>query len=359
MAELASLCVAPTDSIKSAIACIEFNRTGIALVTDSGRRLLGTVTDGDVRRAILAGIKLTAPVSAIITRKKRGRGGYVTPVTAPVGLSRPALLKFMKDKKVFQLPFVDEAGRVVDLVTLEELAPRGAATLRAVIVAGGYGTRLRPLTDDLPKPMLPVGDRPLMQHTVERLRDAGIKKVSVTTHYRSHKISDYFGDGQRFGVELDYVVEEQPLGTAGSLSMLCATNEPMLVINGDIVTDIDYRAMVSYHQEHQAEMTVGVRPWELKVPYGVLECHHARVRSVREKPEIRFLVNAGIYLLEPTVHRYIPNAKRFDMTDLIQALLDDKRPVVGFPVHEYWADVGHPDVYEQLRMGMSKEQGWS
>ena len=349
MADLVSLCIRTADSIKRAIACIDLSRAAIALVIDEKKRLLGTVTDGDIRRAILEGIELDAPVKTILLRKERIAGRYVKPVTAPVGVSRRGLLKIMKDERVIQLPIVDEKECVVDLVTLENLAPESIPELRAVIMAGGFGTRLRPLTDDLPKPMLPIGDRPLLQHTVERLRDAGITKVSVTTHYKGHKIADYFGNGEQFGVRLDYVVEDQPLGTAGSLSMLRAGDEPVLVINGDIITDIDYRAMLSYHQEHGAEMTVGVRTFDVKVPYGVLTCQNERVRSVQEKPDMRFLVNAGIYLIEPTTNRYIPEGKRFEMTDLIQALLDDGKLVVSFPLHEYWADIGLPEVYEQLR----------
>ena len=349
MTDLTSLCVSATDSIKLAIACIDANRAGIALVTDANMRLLGT--DGDIRRAVLAGIELNAPVESLIAQKTQQSSSYVTPITATAGTPHTTLLSVMKDNNVVQLPIVNESGCVVDVVTLEELVSTPAATIQAVIMAGGYGHRLRPLTDDLPKPMLPVGDRPLMQHTLERLRDAGIKKVSITTHYKADKVVDYFGDGQQFGVELQYVFEEQPLGTAGSLSLLRTSDEPMLVINGDIITDVDYLAMLAYHREHRAEMTVGVRTFDLEVPYGVLECDGSHVRSIQEKPAVHLLVNAGIYLLEPNTHRHVPNAEAFDMTDLIKVLLGDNKTVVSFPVYEYWADVGHPDTYEQLRNG--------
>jgi NDP-sugar pyrophosphorylase family protein len=211
-------------------------------------------------------------------------------------------------------------------------------------MAGGSGTRLRPLTEDLPKPMLPIGGRPLMERLVEQLQQAGIRQVNVTTHYKPEKIVEHFGDGHAFGVEMRYVNEDRPLGTGGALGLIAPPQETLLVINGDIVTQVSFRAMLAFHQEHQAKMTVAVRRYEVQVPYGVVECEGSQVRQLREKPQLGFLVNAGIYLLEPSVYEFIPHGQHFNMTDLIQWVLEAGQTVVSFPIREYWLDIGqHPD----------------
>ena len=184
--------------------------------------------------------------------------------------------------------------------------------------------------------------------TVDKLRDAGIHKVNVATHHLSGKITEHFGDGREFGVELNYVAEDRPLGTAGALSLLSTPEEPLLVINGDIVTDVNFRAMLAYHRELDADMTVAVRQYDFQVPYGVVECDGSDIRAIMEKPKLGFFVNAGIYLLDGSVHEFVPESERFDMTDLISRLIESGRRVVSFPVREYWVDVGHPAEYEKV-----------
>jgi NDP-sugar pyrophosphorylase family protein len=252
-----------------------------------------------------------------------------------------------KDFVLNHLPVVDDAGRIVELLLRSDFVTEERLGLSAVIMAGGFGTRLRPLTDELPKPMLPMGDRPLLELTIERLREAGIHRVNLTTHYLAEKITSHFGNGQALDVDVNYVTEDRPLGTAGGLKLMSDVDETLLVINGDILTEVDFRSMLAYHRDHGADATVGVRQYELQVPYGVVECDGVRVRGVREKPVLTFLVNAGIYLLEPAVRRHIPDDQRFDMTDLIERLVEKGRHVVSFPVVEYWLDIGRPGDYEQ------------
>jgi NDP-sugar pyrophosphorylase family protein len=223
-------------------------------------------------------------------------------------------------------------------------------------MAGGKGSRLHPLTAEMPKPMLQVGDRPLLEIIIERLRDAGIRNVKVTTHHHRQKITDHFGDGRGFGVELSYVEEDQPLGTAGGLGLMEPPTETTLVMNGDILTDVDVRAMLRYHREHEADLTVGVRQYELKVPYGVVECDGPVVKGLSEKPVLGLFVNAGIYLLEPAVFRLIPIGERFDMTDLMQRVLADGRPMVSFPIREDWLDIGQLADYEQARLRKTRRR---
>lgn len=336
------MCIGPMQSVRDAITAIDRNEKGIVLITDTDRHLLGTVTDGDVRRAILAGQDLDEPIENLLKRK----AAYVplAPVTARVGTDSAALLRLMQDRVLRHVPLIDAHDRVVEVVTLEELIPSGAAPVQAVIMAGGLGTRLAPLTADTPKPMLPVGGRPVMELIVERLQQAGIRRMHVTTHYRPEKIVEHFGDGRAFDVEIEYLNEERPLGTGGALGLLPVPREPVLVVNGDILTDVNYRAMVAFHKEHGADLTVAVRRYDFQVPYGVIECSGLYVQALTEKPQLNFLVNAGIYLLEPAVFAFIPTGQAFDMTDLIQRLLANDRLVVSFPIREYWLDIGeHAD----------------
>jgi len=221
--------------------------------------------------------------------------------------------------------------------------------LEAVIMAGGFGTRLQPLTNDTPKPMLPVGGRPLLEVAVSQLQRAGIRRVNVTTHYLPDKIVNHFGDGRRFGVELNYVNEESPLGTAGALQLLEPWSTTLLVMNGDILTDVNIRSLLSYHREHDAAFTVAVRQYEFRVPYGVVEGEEGMVRAIVEKPELSFFVNAGIYLIEPEVREFISPGFRLDMPDLVRSLIDAGRRVANFPVREYWLDIGRHTDYEQAQ----------
>lgn len=329
--------------ISEAIAQLERAGTGALILCDENRALRGLLTDGDLRRAILRGVEFDKPCSTIANPDPVVMG----PACAPAEALH--LMDHSKDFVLNHLPIIDEGGRVAGLLLRSDLVTEERLGLSAVIMAGGFGTRLRPLTEDLPKPMLPMGDRPLLELTIGRLREAGIKRVNLTTHYLADAITNHFGDGKAFDVDIRYVEEDRPLGTAGSLKFLEACDEPLLVINGDILTEVDFRSMLTYHQEHGADATVGVRQYEVQVPYGVVDCDGSRVRRLQEKPTLSFLVNAGIYLLEPTVHRYIPDGHRFDMPDLIARLVEKGRHVVSFPIVEYWQDIGHRGDYDRAQ----------
>lgn len=333
-------------TIEQTIDLINRNGKGIALVTDEAHHLLGTITDGDIRRAILARYALNQPVSALLEIKKQPPYKSNQPITAPQGTIPAKLLYLMKEHSIRHIPLVSKEGEIVDLVTWDDLIPDGAPPMQAVIMAGGQGTRLRPLTEDLPKPMLPVDGQPLMAHIVAQLKEAGIRSINVTTHYKAEKIKAYFGGGEAFGVQINYVNEEQPLGTGGALGLMPTPDNPLLVINGDILTQMDFRAMLAFHKENNADMTIAVRRYDVQVPYGLVECEGQRVRCLKEKPQLDFLVNAGIYLLEPSVFRLIPRGSQFNMTDLIQWLLDARRNVVSFLIHEFWLDIGQLSDYE-------------
>lgn len=347
MADLEQLLVDPNSSIRDAMACMDRGGKGIILVVDSEQHLLGIVTDGDMRRAILHNTDFDKPIEVVMNRN---------PLVAPPGRSAQELLRLMDEGKgqfiVNQLPIVDEEGQVVELVLRSDLVTQRRLSIPAVIMAGGYGTRLRPLTDETAKPMLDVNGRPVVEWVVESLQQAGIRNVIIATHYRAESIRQHFGDGQDFGVHIDYIHEEKPSGTAGPLALLNPWSQPLLVVNGDILTLVDYQAMLRYHKRHKAEMTVGVREYHLQVPYGVVEVDDVKIQRLTEKPTLRYLVNAGIYLLEPSVRNYIPQGDFSDMTDVTSHLLADGRSVVAFPVCEYWIDIGEHNDYAQAQQDM-------
>ena len=351
MAELKHLLISEIQTIREAIQSIDRNAKGIVLIVDSENRLLGTVTDGNIRRAILGGVSLDACVKDLVGADWE----YPDPIAAEVGLASHDLLSLMREKGVRQLPLLDKEGRVSDLVMLEDLVPETRKDLTAVVMAGGKGQRLRPLTEDLPKPMLPVGGRPVMEHLIDGLRDAGVRRVNVTTHYKPQAIVNHFGDGRDFGVQIGYISEDEPLGTAGALGLMDVPDAPVLVINGDILTKTDFRAMLAFHEENQADLTLGVREFDFRLPYGIVETEGVRVSAVTEKPSLTFFANAGLYLLDPTVYDFIPDGKPMDMTDLIDVLLAKKKRVVSFPICEYWMDIGQHEDYEKAKSDADAE----
>jgi dTDP-glucose pyrophosphorylase/CBS domain-containing protein len=340
---LQKVIVSPELTIADIIPILDRAGFGVLLLCDKNRKLLGVVTDGDIRRAMMQGWSFDNPCLSIATTQ---------PIFSNYPISPDEALHLMDHSRSFlvnQLPILDEQGRVIDLIIRSDLIAEKGLDVSVVIMAGGLSKRLRPLTEDLPKPMLPVGDRPLLEHLIKNLHQIGIEQVNVTTHYLSEKITKYFGSGEDWGVKINYLSEDQPLGTAGALTLIPESNQPILVINGDILTLLDYRAMLAYHKRQNADMTVAVRQYGLRIPYGVLECDESRVVNVREKPDFNFLVNAGIYLLQPGVLKYIPGGQQFNMTDLIETLVGEGIAVYSFPIVEYWMDIGQMEDYEQAQ----------
>ncbi|MCS7158901.1 MAG: sugar phosphate nucleotidyltransferase, partial [Gemmatales bacterium] len=241
---LTNVCIQLDAPLRLAMEYIDRNSKGIILVTDSQRRLLATVTDGDIRRAILAGCSLEDHLAKVLELKKNTPH---PPIVARWGTPRELLLQLMQQNAVHQIPLLDESDRVVGLVTMQDLLPQESLPIQAVVMAGGFGTRLHPLTTDTPKPMLPIGGEPLLQRIIRQLRQHGIRKITITTHYHAEKIRAHFRDGRHLGVEISYIHEETPLGTAGALSLLDSTSQTLLVMNGDILTQTDFRDMFAYH----------------------------------------------------------------------------------------------------------------
>jgi dTDP-glucose pyrophosphorylase len=341
----AASCIGGQTTLKEALAAIDAGRMGCAVVVLDGR-FVSTLTDGDIRRAILSGTSLDAAVDTILLPGSEGGGCCIT---APAGTSADDLLLLMSEHDVRHIPLLDEAGRAVDLVFMPDLLRDGRLPLRAVVMAGGFGKRLRPLTEQLPKPMLPVGGRPLLEVTLERMRQAGIHRCTLTTHYRGQMIREHFGDGSDRGLQIGYVQERHPLGTAGSLRLLENVREPLLVINGDVLTGVDFASFFAFHREQRVAATLGVRPFEVAVPFGVVDVCGSVVIGIEEKPVLRRFINAGLYVLEPEVLAFIPKTGPFDMPDLVRALLAAGLPVASYPITEYWQDIGQVDDYHRAQ----------
>ncbi len=314
----------------------------IALVVDGDNHLLGTVTDGDVRRGILRGVALNETVDKIMNPN---------PSVCREDDAREAILTRMEIRNLRHMPVVDKAGRVVRLETHDELlAPKERDNL-VVLMAGGLGVRLRPLTENCPKPMLKIGGRPILETILLNFIEYGFRRFYLSVNYMSEAITEYFGDGSRWGVDIRYLRESQKLGTAGALSLLPERpNSPILVMNGDLLTKVNFTQLVDFHGAHRSKATMCVREYDFQVPYGVVKMDHHSITAIEEKPVQTFFVNAGIYMLEPEILDMIPKSDFFDMPTLFDRLIADRSKTIAFPVREYWLDIGHVEDFERANL---------
>jgi dTDP-glucose pyrophosphorylase len=345
--------ITTSETVRSLMALMDRCALGIALVIDDQRRLEATITDGDVRRAVLAGVELDQSVSHLLATRKLS-SGQDGPIVAPLGTSPEELRRLMAEFHIRQIPILDVERRVVDIALDSDYFAASTLPLDGFIMAGGFGRRLMPLTETCPKPMLQVNGTPLMERLICKLRAAGIQHVSIATHYLAGNISNHFHDGRDFGVHIEYLEEDRPMGTAGALARASHSDFPLLVINGDILTSIDFRAMLEFHREHSPYMTVAVKQHDVRIPFGVITTEGVNAVGIVEKPLVRNFVNAGIYLIQPDVCKMVPQDRPYDMPDLIAALIDAHKRVICFPIHEYWLDVGQLEHYERASMDTAR-----
>lgn len=333
------LLISPTTSIREAISRIDAGNAQIVLVADEQGKLLGTVTDGDVRRGLLRGLSLTDAVAEVTNR---------TPVSAKPSDDRTSILALMKQKLVHQVPLVDDRGVVVGLETLDELLQPGRRDTPVVLLAGGLGMRLRPLTEEMPKPMLRIGGKPILESILDNFVEYGFHRFYFAVNYKADVIERHFRDGSRWDVRIDYVRESEMLGTAGALSLLPETpQEPALVMNADILTRVNFSHLLDFHKRSSAAATVCVREHRHSVPYGVVQMQDDFLTAITEKPVYRSMVNAGIYVLEPEVFRHLQKGAYCDMPALLQRLMDAGLRTAGFPIHEFWLDIGRLEDLER------------
>lgn len=336
-----STLIPENSSIIDAVNIIDRSAMQIGLVVDEGRKLLGVVTDGDIRRAILNKVSLDEPVKKIMAKQ---------PVTAHVNDEREVLLRTMKQKILRHLPIVDDEGCVVGLETLLGLAKQECFDNPVVIMAGGEGSRLRPLTKDCPKPLLCVGDKPILEIIMENFLSSGFQRFYFSVNYKAEMIQSHFGSGEKWGAEITYIKEKKPLGTAGALSLLPERpNKPFFVMNGDLLTKVNFRHLLDFHVDNGADATMCVRQYQFQVPYGVVQTDGHHLLEVEEKPLHTFFVNAGIYVLAPRVIEMIPGDTFFDMPELFELLLKKGAKPAVFPIREYWLDIGQLGDYERAQ----------
>lgn len=339
--------VHPDISLKEAIEVLDSAALRIVLVVDEATVLLGTLTDGDVRRALLKHLPLDTPVNQVMNPQ---------PKTADQAWTNSRILALMEQHEVLQLPLVDGEKKVFGLANLHDLMNKHRHDNPVFLMAGGFGTRLRPLTNECPKPMLKVGDKPILEQILLNFIDAGFHRFYISTHYMPEAIRDYFGNGEEWGVTIDYVHEEEPLGTGGALGLLPhdEINLPLIMMNGDLLTSLNIHGFLDFHNNNASIATMCVREYEYQVPYGVVTSEGTQIKSMVEKPVHKFFVNAGIYLLDPELVRSVDSGTRIDMPTLLEKQIDAGKPVNMFPVHEYWLDIGRMDDFHKAQSDVLK-----
>lgn len=341
--------VSPNTSIQNAILAIDRGAEQIVLVVDKHRKLLGTVTDGDIRRGILKGISMNAPVKRIM---------QCSPLTASTEDSREKILALMKNHLVHQIPIVNERKQVVGIELVDHLLQAKKRDHFIILMAGGLGMRLRPLTDATPKPLLKVGNKPILENILENFVNYGFHRFFISVNYKDEMVKQYFGNGAKWNVQIRYLDEHKKLGTAGALGLLPKKpTDSIVVMNGDLLTSINFQHLLNFHSEHKAIATMCIREYDFQVPYGVVALKNQTITGVDEKPVHRFFVNAGIYVLDPSVLKFIPPKTSFDMPQLFDKLIEKKLNTVGFPIREYWLDIGRIDDLERAKQEFPKANG--
>lgn len=341
-----SILVSPETSIIEAIRIIDDSTLQIALVVDENHKLIGTLTDGDVRRAILKGLQLDNPVQQVMN---------TNPIAADLNDSRESILAIMRATKIRQIPIVDGQGVVAGLELFNNLIQPCERENIVVLMAGGLGSRLRPLTNECPKPLLKVGSKPILETIMESFVEHGFRRFYIAVNYRAEMIKHYFQDGSRWGVKIDYLHEDKQLGTAGPLGLLPETpTQPVLVMNGDLLTRVNFQQLLDFHNEHRVLATMCVREYDHHIPYGVVQLNKHRLMNIEEKPVQRFFVNAGIYVLSPKALELVPRNRHLDMPDVFRELINRKNETAVFPIHEYWLDIGRMDDFERADVEYEK-----
>lgn len=329
-------------NLEQAIQTLNEASLRIALIVSNGNKLQGTLTDGDVRRALLKYLPMDTPVSQVMNKN---------PKTAKETWTESHIIGLMEQYELLHLPVVDIEGRVVGLFNLHDILKKPRYNNPVFLMAGGFGTRLKPLTNNCPKPMLRVANKPLLEQILLKFVEAGFYRFYISIHYKPDVIRNYFGDGDKWGVSIKYVCEEEPLGTAGALGMLPRheINQPMFMMNGDLLTSLNLHSFLEFHESHNGIATMCVREYEHQVPYGVITSAGTKIKSIIEKPVHRFFVNAGIYLLDPTIIKSVAPNEHIDMPTLLERKISEGKHVNMFPIHEYWLDIGQIDDFQKAQ----------
>jgi dTDP-glucose pyrophosphorylase len=332
-----------TDTMQKAIEVLNVESLQIALVVNEIEQLVGTITDGDIRRGLIKHYGLDTPVTEFM---------FTTPILASTDETREEILDKMNKAEILQIPIVDKNSQVVGLKTLQHLLEKRRFDNPVFLMAGGFGKRLQPLTDDTPKPLLTVGNKPILETILDQFMEAGFHDFYISTHYKAEMVRDYFGDGSDLDVSIKYIHEDKPLGTAGALGLLPKDlpDMPILMMNGDLLTKVDFPELLRFHNENGGEATMCVREYDFQVPYGVIKANAHKVESIVEKPVHKFFVNAGIYVLSSEIINKVDGNSYLDMPHMLQEQIDLAGQINMFPMHEYWLDIGQIEQFEQAQL---------
>jgi len=343
-----ALSVKTSSTLRDAILVMDGGGLQVALVEDDSGHLAGLLSDGDVRRALLRGASLSDSTESAMR---------ANPVVIEGNPSIKSAYSVMKKQGLRQVPFVDSSGRLTGLVVEADLLhPAPALDSSVLIMAGGRGLRLGRITESKPKPMVTIGDKPLLEIIIERCVASGFKDFFISVGYLGSHIRDYFGDGSHWGIGITYLEESEPLGTAGALSLLPRSfNSSLVVVNGDVLTNMDLSNMLLFHNERKSSATLGVREHAIQIPFGVVESEQFSVTGIVEKPVVSHFVSAGVYVLEPEVIRSVPQGQYLDMPDLLSNMIASGHEVSAFPLHEDWLDVGSPENLDAARREWSNQ----
>lgn len=337
--KLKKACISPDATIKQAIEAIDKSALEIALVVDEEFRLLGMATDGDIRRAILRGADINAGIEAAMNKNY---------TAIKEGTPYDAALRIMAQRSFKHIPVIDEQGHLKDMILWQDIIMPRKKTNYALLLAGGLGTRLRPLTEDVPKPMLKVGDKPIIETIIEQFKQNGFTNILISVNYKAHVIEDYLKDGKHLGVNIQYIKETKRLGTAGPIRLAKEyLTEPFFVMNGDLLTNLNLSNMMDFHINNGFDLTIATKKYEIQIPYGVVKIDDIAVTGMDEKPIIGYFINAGIYCLNPKLIDYIPEDEYYDFNVLINRAIDDNLSIGSFPITEYWMDIGQMADYQK------------
>lgn len=329
----------PRAAVQDAKRIIDTSSMHIAIVVDEDGKLLGIVTQSDYRKGILRHVNLNDPITIILNE---------SPETALLTDSANEIGEFFIKTNLMHLLIVDDEGVLIGVEYYDEHLKVDMKENWVVIMAGGLGNRLRPLTENTPKPLLDMGGKPIIESIINKFISYGFRRFYLSVNYKANMIEDYFGNGSKLGVQINYIKEAQQLGTAGSLSLLPdVPNKPFITMNADLITDINFQDLINYHLEYRAAATMCVKEYDFTVPYGVVKVNDHKVEGLDEKPNQRFFVNAGIYLFEPDILELIPKNEAIDMPDLFKMIIDSNKTTAAFPIHEYWLDIGQMDDYQK------------
>jgi dTDP-glucose pyrophosphorylase len=340
------LLVYKNNSIKDALEILDSVGKGIVILVNENNQLLATITDGDIRRAILKGYSLEDSIEKV---------AHYNPIVAKKNMVKNEIKDIFIKKAVKDIPVVDENNKVIDLITINDiLLPSGKKSV-VIIMAGGLGTRLKDLTKEVPKPMLKVGEEPLLQHIIDNFKQYGYNRFTLSLNYKAEIIQNYFQDGIAYGVKINYVIEKERLGTAGGIKLgKDFIDDDFFVINGDIFTNLNVDAMMNYHKENHFDITVGVRKYYYEVPYGVVEVENNCIKTLKEKPKVDYLINGGIYCLNPELINYIPDNIYYEITDLINTCIEKGLKVGYYEIKDYWMDIGKLEDYNKINEDIYK-----